>query len=1199
MSKTLSWFALLALVGTAVHGQGRDLIPNPSFEDAADPRPAGWRIRDRISGLSRDRARSGEWSVKIVDPDHKVGADIVSARRQVRPDKRYVIWVWAYLEEGAPGLGVYPRFWDADGRELNEAREKQIARAHMAKGKWTSTVHPVVTPPEAREIAVWLHTFSTSVLTAYVDDVRLLEYDAGVLDDVLLWRGGVPDPDGGREGGFAVRWAHADNSRIAMPFSPPADWSEHSGLSFWLHSAAAVGSSFMLIVSSENEATEGIDYYPFKITLDWTGWRRFLLPFRELGVTREPRGWHSIDSVSFTASGWGNTPHPEAVVRLDDFGLAQVSESGPRLSDEGLFAALDLERPELGAVKAAAARKDWAAAKRELARHLRERTAPRWSIDWRDRPSRGVTPPPPEADRAPDQWDYFSHYVTVDWEGWKRFSLKKTDFSPKAFVEGKGWRGKQPIGWHWIKYLAFRATGWGLTPSPRTVLFFDDLQLRTADGARVLADFEGEVHPFKGLQRTDERAKNGRFAGKWDDFAGAAGVTCRGLPHDWTDVEAFEFWLYSEKATKDRFIMVLDSDAVKASKRVEDYIRRRFSRKQGQGDWAVEFKDRIDWAANPTEGPDRTHLWNEALNRHFHFRDLSRAYWEGGDERAVRAMVEQWLDWIERNPRPVLSSGNRAPGGSYAWQTLTTGIRLESVWPNALYRCLDSPQFTDEALATILKSVADQAGHLVQWPTGGNWLTEESMGLFTAGMLFPEFREAAQWRRTAVERLYRQLDDEVYPDGMEYELASGYNNWVVSNFCNVVERARMNELTHELPADFMAKIEKMFDYQLYAMRPDSRLPALNDSGAADVRKSLARGVGMFPGREDFLFGATLGQQGKTPSRLSCAFPYSGHYVMRSGWDSDAAYLMFDSGPFGYGHQHEDKLHFVLWAYGRLHVLDPGNYSYDRSKWRRYVLGTHGHNTVMVDGQGQKRRGHRETYVWPKPWDKPVPPGNDTFWRPGDVADFARGSYRFGYGPQNGIKVVHTRRLLFVKPQYFVVQDTLLPEDDAEHLYDFLFHLNAETATLDQGALSVRTGNPAQSGLALIPANTPGLQARIAKGEEDPVQGWANQPWRPVPTAVYSRKGKGPVRLACVLAPIPASGACPVAAVEHVPLTGGTAAGCALDVRLADGRRDRFIFNEAPGAALGAGVLQTDAELLWVRTDAEGKELLRHSAAPPK
>lgn len=197
----------------------------------------------------------------------------------------------------------------------------------------------------------------------------------------------------------------------------------------------------------------------------------------------------------------------------------------------------------------------------------------------------------------------------------------------------------------------------------------------------------------------------------------------------------------------------------------------------GAPEHTAKFDDRIDWSANPSEGEYKTHLWNESLNRHFHFSDLKDAYWETGDERFAEGLVLDWIDWIEQNPRPEDSGNNVVwPYGCYAWQTLTTAIRLEASWPNALYRCLGSPAFTDDVIVKILGSVCDQARHLVQWPTAHNWLTEESMGLFTAGMLFPEFREAAGWRNTAIERLYKQLTDEVYPDGAEYE-------WLVGMAC--------------------------------------------------------------------------------------------------------------------------------------------------------------------------------------------------------------------------------------------------------------------------------------------------------------------------------------------------------------------------------------------------------------------------------
>lgn len=1001
------------------------------------------------------------------------------------------------------------------------------------------------------------------------------------LEETERWEGGVIDRAIVREGRCSIRWAQGESPFLRLRFPKPRDWSAFSGLEFWLHSERATESDFMLIIGSENPATEGPDYYHLRIRLDWTGWRRFLVPFREMGKARDPIGWKKIDGPTFTASGFGNKPHPDAVLRLDGFRLVEtVPEEGPLMTDEELFESLKLEAPELRAVKEAVERGDYERAKHELAKHIRERRCPRWFFDWRDHPFLGVKVPPPEADKTPKGWDYYHRLIQIDWQGWKRFRLRKEDFTPT----------RSPIGWSWIRYIAFNASGWGLEPDPETTLYFDDFRLVGEKGSVSICDFESG-NPFEGLERTDEKAKSGRFSGKWENLPVNSSFRCWRIPHDWTDFDALEFWVYSEKATGARIILVLDSEPPKPDPKAEEYVRKRFTWRYGNRDWTVQFEDKIDWAANPTRGEARTHLWNEALNRHFHFSRLARAYWETGLERYAEALAEQWMDWIRSNPRPLASSGNSPQNGCYAWQTLSTGIRLESTWPEALYRCLGSPAFTDEVIVTILKSIAEQARHLMRWPTGGNWLTEESMGLFTAGMLFPEFREAEEWRRTAIKRLYRQLSEEVYPDGMEYELAAGYNNWVLSNMCNLLERAKMNRLEDEIPPDFKDKLEKMFDYLLYAMSPTGVLPGLNDSNNVDVRGMLMRGYKLFPHRMDLLFGATLGAKGEMPRKTSVAFPYTGHYVMRSSWDRDGLYLLFDSGPFGYGHQHEDKLHFVLWAYGRQLVLDPGNYSYDRSKWRRYITSSFAHNTVVVDGEGQSRRGKRETYVWPKPWDRPVPPGNYTVWISREGFDFVRGSYRDGYGPRGKIAVTHIRRILFLKPEYFIVQDTLIPGDEREHLYESLFHLDADEAAVDGDSLAVRTVRE-DANLIIVPLKD-GLEVRVIKGQEEPVQGWAANPWRPIPTAIFSKRGRGAVRFAYVLYPFRGEEA-PELRVEPLRLDPSGSPAIAVAVHLPGGRVDRILFNDSPGEEVVFEGMRTKAEAFCIRTDGEGRVISRFS-----
>jgi hypothetical protein len=635
--------------------------------------------------------------------------------------------------------------------------------------------------------------------------------------------------------------------------------------------------------------------------------------------------------------------------------------------------------------------------------------------------------------------------------------------------------------------------------------------------------------------------------------------------------------------------------------KAEAFLRREFTFGfDGAPDYTTTFGDKINWGANPTEGEYKTHLWNECLNRHFHFQNLVDAYVETSEERFVDGLVRDWVDWIENNPRPD-HSGNRVewPYGCYAWQTLTTGIRLEASWPNALYWCLGSDAFTDDAIAAILGSVCDQARHLLKWPTAHNWLTEESMGLYTAGMLFPEFKEATGWRQTAIERLYKQLTDEVYPDGAEYELAAGYGNWVVRNFVNLLERARLNGLESELPKDLVSRMEKMFSYVMSVSMPDGKMPGLNDSDNDDVTGLLKTACELFPNREDFLYIASGREKGKPPRFMSVGLPWSGHYAMRSGWDANALFMLFDSGPYGSAHQHEDKLHFVVYACGRQLILDPGNFSYDASRWRRYVLTTPGHNTVMVDGLGQHRRGKRETFFWPRPWEGDAPKENDTAWVNTAHFDFLRGTYRDGYArpkPDAETKrrpeqsdfeemnaVTHTRRVVFVKSEYWIVVDTLVATDGAEHHYDSLFHFDADEALVNE--LCVITQN-ADANVAVVPMSDDRLTVRVVKGLDDPVQGWANSPWRPVPTAVYSLAGKATTYLAYAICPTPAEKKVPVVSVKRMDggMDGDETLG--LDICLMDGRRDVALFSHRAGQHT-LGEFETDAEAAVVRLKADG------------
>lgn len=551
-----------------------------------------------------------------------------------------------------------------------------------------------------------------------------------------------------------------------------------------------------------------------------------------------------------------------------------------------------------------------------------------------------------------------------------------------------------------------------------------------------------------------------------------------------------------------------------------------------------QFGEKIDWAFNPTTQPDsrwpRNHEWTWQLSRHSAWLELSRAFYHTGDEKYAREFVAELKSWVRDCPVPL----DKADNGAYSrWRTIEAGIRTGSVWPEMYHRLLGSKAFDDEAIVLLLTSILEHGRYLTKFHTSGNWLTMEANGLYHCGALFPEFKEAAQWRQTALDRLYHELDVQVYPDGAQVELAPGYHGVTVQNFLGPVTLVPLTGC--EVPKDYLGKLERMFDYFLYSMQPIRQTAPLNDSGAGDVVRWLDKGSKLFPQREDFKWAASEGKAGKAPAHTSHLFPYAGQFVLRSGWDRDAAWLCMDGGPYGYGHQHEDKLSVILTAYGKPLLVEGGVYTYDASDWRRYVLSSRAHNVVLVDGQDQNRHKEpRETYVVKQPLPH--------VWESNDTFDHAAAVYEEGYGSKAARVVRQVRHVYFFKPDLFVVLDELESRDGKPHEYQSLFHLDAKEAVVDGLKVSTTEKGP---NLTIIGVGLDDV--RIVKGQKEPVvQGWLPDHGgygaiKPIPTAIYRKTGSGKVVSAYVLCPARAAGTCPV--------TGARLMGNELRLTLASGQ----------------------------------------------
>jgi hypothetical protein len=152
------------------------------------------------------------------------------------------------------------------------------------------------------------------------------------------------------------------------------------------------------------------------------------------------------------------------------------------------------------------------------------------------------------------------------------------------------------------------------------------------------------------------------------------------------------------------------------------------------------------------------------------------------------------------------------------------------------------------------------------------------------------------------------------------------------------------------------------------------------------------------------------------------------------------------------------------------------------------------------------------------------------WKTAPEADYVEATFDENFGGEVKRNVTHTRAVLFVKPDFWVVLDTLKAKDGKPHTYEALFHFDAKVKV---DGLRAVTQNEGEANLTVAARPDAGLTLRVVEGQEDPVQGWLPRGLsgvRPAPVGILSARGVE-ANLLYVLAP--AKGADPVKAVEAI------------------------------------------------------------------
>jgi hypothetical protein len=490
------------------------------------------------------------------------------------------------------------------------------------------------------------------------------------------------------------------------------------------------------------------------------------------------------------------------------------------------------------------------------------------------------------------------------------------------------------------------------------------------------------------------------------------------------------------------------------------------------------------WACN---GPQDDIEWAWALNRHYPVLNLVTAYNETGNLDYVKyidSFIKSWIicSW----PYPGVKSNTAM------WRGLEVHFR-QKVWNTVFYNLWNTDQISPATRLLILTSIPSHAHYNRNFHARGNWLTMEMSALATSANGWPELKESPAWLDYTVKTMVESMKEQVYPDGVQNELSSAYHQVALGNFALFADICK--DAGVALPAYFLNTLADMWNYIALTIRPDGQGLLNNDSDLNNNREAVLDAADKYK-RPEWAYIASNGEKGVAPtSGPSCFFPWAGQLISRSGFDKNAHWSFFDIGPWGTGHQHNDKLHLSVMAYGRHLLVDAGRFAYMgdvAKKFRGYALGSQGHNLVLVDGKGQQDG--------PTVFTEPV---SDLHYSIQKDLDYGSGTFD-KYKDIEG-KFSHTRSVIYVKNSFWIVADQL--KTDRPRTIETLWHWHPACVvnTRDDGSTS--TAN-AFGNLTVIPVGKQSAKVEQVKGQESPVQGWYSRVYNvyePNTTSVYTSK----------------------------------------------------------------------------------------------
>lgn len=440
----------------------------------------------------------------------------------------------------------------------------------------------------------------------------------------------------------------------------------------------------------------------------------------------------------------------------------------------------------------------------------------------------------------------------------------------------------------------------------------------------------------------------------------------------------------------------------------------------------------INWGWKPdASNIDREFLYQQ--HRHQWMEPQARAYASTKNEDYVKNWIDVYSSWMAKYPCPNKAYDN--PNiidleDGYEWKALQPTERVLSQM-NIIQYYLTSPNFTPEWFSTVLNAFAESVEMIrMNYIADGNIRVSQGQAVASAGILFPEFKNADMWVTEGVQTM--NMDEQFRSDGVHCDLDFSYHIAAISDYLELYNLAKANNKLDVLPSGYTEKLKNAINFVQDMIYPDYTIDNFNDTRSSSYAKStlmnrLKEYLEIFPEDEELKWMAWEGSKGGTrPSWKSKAYSDAGYYMFRSSnWSSSNGIMMIHKNNENSArkwHCQPDNGTFSLWYKGVNFFPDAGVYSYndpstERSTYRKSTL----HNTLSCQSKDILESQQLGRFLKQESTDKyELIVTENTPYKDGVSAN--------GFTPVGNI--IHRRAIFFVDDKFFAIVDEAYSDNES-------------------------------------------------------------------------------------------------------------------------------------------------------------------------